>query len=107
MSDLDSNLDPRRWRALFVIALAQLMVVLDASIVNIALPKAAVDLHISPQNYQWTVTAYLLTFGGFLLLGGRIADFVGRRKVFMFGLSGFAEHRNQSPRHHCVAARAV
>ena len=90
MSDLDSNLDPRRWRALFVIALAQLMVVLDASIVNIALPKAALDLHISPQNYQWTVTAYLLTFGGFLLLGGRIADFVGRRKVFMFGLSGFA-----------------
>lgn len=87
--------DPRRWFALFVIAIAQLMVVLDASIVNIALPHAALPkalggLNISEQNYQWAVTAYTLTFGGFLLLGGRIGDYVGRKKIFVIGLAGFA-----------------
>ncbi len=87
--------DPRRWFALVVIAIAQLMVVLDASIVNIALPHAALPkalggLAISKQNYQWAVTAYTLTFGGFLLLGGRIGDYVGRKKVFLIGLAGFA-----------------
>jgi EmrB/QacA subfamily drug resistance transporter len=87
--------DPRRWFALVVIAIAQLMVVLDASIVNIALPHAALPkalggLNISRQNYQWAVTAYTLTFGGFLLLGGRIGDYVGRKKVFVIGLAGFA-----------------
>ena len=82
--------DPRRWFALVVIAIAQLMVVLDASIVNIALPHAAVDLHIIPKNYQWAVTAYTLTFGGFLLLGGRVGDYMGRKKAFMIGLVGFA-----------------
>ncbi|HEV2427667.1 MAG TPA: MFS transporter [Acidimicrobiales bacterium] len=87
--------DPRRWFALVVIAIAQLMVILDASIVNIALPHAALPkalggLGISKQNYQWAVTAYLLNFGGLLLLGGRIGDYVGRKKVFMFGLAGFA-----------------
>lgn len=87
--------DPRRWFALFVIAIAQLMVVLDASIVNIALPHAALPkalggLAILPKNYQWAVTAYTLTFGGFLLLGGRIGDYVGRKKAFLVGLLGFA-----------------
>lgn len=87
--------DPRRWFALVVIAIAQLMVILDASIVNIALPHAALPkamggLGISKQNYQWAVTAYLLTFGGLLLLGGRIGDYVGRKRVFMIGLAGFA-----------------
>ena len=82
--------DPRRWFALFVIALAQLMVILDSSIINIALPHAAVTLHISPKNDQWAVTAYTLTFGGFLLLGGRIGDYLGRKKAFMIGLLGFA-----------------
>jgi MFS family permease len=73
-----------------VIAIAQLMVVLDASIVNIALPHAAIDLNIAPKNYQWAVTAYTLTFGGFLLLGGRIGDYLGRKKAFLIGLLGFA-----------------
>jgi len=85
-----NNLDPRRWRALLVIAIAQLMVVLDASIVNIALPKLQVDLGITAENRQWVVTAYTLAFGGLLLLGGRIADYAGRKKVFMVALIGFA-----------------
>ena len=82
--------DPRRWFALFVIAIAQLMVILDASIVNIALPKAQADLHISTANRQWAITAYTLAFGGLLLLGGRIADYGGRKRVFIIGLVGFA-----------------
>ncbi len=82
--------DPRRWRALVVIAIAQLMVVLDASIVNIALPDAQRALGISYANRQWVVTAYTLAFGGLLLLGGRIADYAGRKRVFIIGLLGFA-----------------
>jgi len=81
--------DPKRWLALMVIAVAQLMVVLDASIVNIALPRAQAALQISDSNRAWVVTAYTLAFGGLLLLGGRIADFVGRKRVFIIGLIGF------------------
>ncbi|MFD0743917.1 MFS transporter [Phytohabitans flavus] len=82
--------DPRRWLALMVIAIAQLMVVLDGTIVNIAMPSAQADLGISDANRQWIVTAYTLAFGGLLLLGGRIADYVGRRRIFLIGLIGFA-----------------
>lgn len=82
--------DPRRWWALVVIAIAQLMVVLDASIVNIALPSMQADLGFSDADRQWVVTAYTLAFGGLLLLGGRIADYQGRKKVFIIGLIGFA-----------------
>ncbi|MFE4262052.1 MFS transporter [Streptomyces sp. NPDC056883] len=82
--------DPRRWWALAVIGLAQLMVVLDATIVNIALPSAQRDLGMSDGNRQWVITAYALAFGGLLLLGGRIADLIGRRRAFVIGLSGFA-----------------
>lgn len=85
-----SSTDPRRWLALAVIAVAQLMVVLDASIVNIALPSAQRDLGITDANRQWMITAYTLAFGGLLLLGGRIADFVGRKRTFIIGLLGFA-----------------
>jgi EmrB/QacA subfamily drug resistance transporter len=85
-----NQLDPNRWRALMVIAIAQLMVVLDASIVNIALPSIQADLGITDANRQWVVTAYTLAFGGLLLLGGRISDFWGRKKAFMAGLLGFA-----------------
>jgi len=81
---------PDRWRTLLVIAVAQLMVVLDSSIVNIAIPSAKADLGISDANQQWVITAYTLAFGSLLLLGGRIADFVGRKKIFMIGLIGFA-----------------
>ncbi len=82
--------DPRRWKALFVIAIAQLMVVLDSSIVNIALPSMQEDLGISDANRQWVITAYTLAFGGLLLLGGRIADYQGRKRMFIIGLAGFA-----------------
>ncbi|WP_030419506.1 MFS transporter [Streptomyces sp. SCSIO 75703] len=82
--------DPRRWWGLVVIALAQLMVVLDATIVQIALPSAQRDLGMSDANRQWVITAYTLAFGGLLLLGGRIADLVGRKRTFVVGLIGFA-----------------
>ncbi|MFG2786883.1 MFS transporter [Streptomyces sp. NPDC048419] len=82
--------DNRRWWALVVIALAQLMVVLDMTIVNIALPSTQADLNMSDGNRQWVITAYTLAFGGLLLLGGRVADLVGRRKTFVIGLLGFA-----------------
>ena len=82
--------DPRRWLALTVVAIAQLMVVLDATIVNIAMPSAQTALHITDANRQWILTAYTLAFGGLLLLGGRIADYVGRKRIFLIGLVGFA-----------------
>ncbi|MGW7053852.1 MFS transporter [Streptomyces sp. NPDC054887] len=82
--------DPNRWKALVFIALAQLMVVLDATIVNIALPSAQHDLGISDANRQWVITAYALAFGGLLLFGGRIADLWGRKRTFTVGLLGFA-----------------
>jgi EmrB/QacA subfamily drug resistance transporter len=82
--------DPRRFRALAVIAIAQLMIVLDASIVTIALPSAQRALGISVANRQWVMTAYTLAFGGLLLLGGRIADYLGRKRMFVISLLGFA-----------------
>ncbi|GAB2835596.1 MFS transporter [Streptomyces daliensis] len=90
MSDSVRQLDPRRWKALAFIAIAQLMVVLDATIVNIALPSAQADLGISDGNRQWVITAYALAFGGLLLFGGRIADLWGRQRTFVTGLVGFA-----------------
>ncbi|MFB7914697.1 MFS transporter [Streptomyces sp. NPDC056061] len=82
--------DPSRWKALAFISLAQLMVVLDATIVNIALPHAQTALGISDANKQWVITAYALAFGGLLLFGGRIADLWGRKRTFVVGLIGFA-----------------
>jgi EmrB/QacA subfamily drug resistance transporter len=82
--------DPRRWITLSVIAVAQLMVVLDATIVNIALPQAQRALHITDADRQWVITAYTLAFGGLLLLGGRIADYWGRKRTFVVGTIGFA-----------------
>ncbi|RFU40047.1 DHA2 family efflux MFS transporter permease subunit [Actinomadura logoneensis] len=82
--------DPRRWWGLGVIALAQLIVVLDMTIVNIALPSAQRDLGLTDGNRQWAVTAYTLAFGGLLLLGGRLGDLFGRKRSFIVGLIGFA-----------------
>ncbi|WP_335979677.1 MULTISPECIES: MFS transporter [Streptomycetaceae] len=79
-----------RWWVLAVIAIAQLMVVLDATVVNIALPSAQEALHFSDGNRQWIVTAYSLSFGSLLLLGGRLADLIGRKIVFLTGVVGFA-----------------
>src|SRR5258707_8768896 len=81
---------PRRLGlALVVIAAAQLMVVLDATIVNVALPHIQDALHFSGSNLEWVVNAYTLAFGGLLLLGGRSGDLMGRRRVFIFGLALF------------------
>src|SRR5580704_3811100 len=81
--------DPRRYWSLAVIALAQLMIVLDASVVIVALPSAQHALHISTADRQWVMSAYTLAFGSLLLLGGRIADYMGRRRMFIVGLLGF------------------
>ena len=73
-----------------MIGVAQLMIVLDGSIVNIALPHAQAALHIGDAQRQWALTAYTLTFGGLLLLGGRVADYLGRKRTFLIGLFGLA-----------------
>src|SRR3954471_8723099 len=80
----------RRWVALLFIGLAQLMLVLDATVVNIALPSLQRDLGISDGDRQWIITAYTLAFGSLLLLGGRIADYTGRKRTFLIALIGFA-----------------
>jgi EmrB/QacA subfamily drug resistance transporter len=79
-----------RWAVLVVVCLAQFMVVLDATIVNVALPSIQTGLHFSNANLQWVVNSYTLMFGGFLLLGGRAADFFGRRRLFLAGVAVFA-----------------
>src|ERR1700675_4236889 len=76
----------RRWLALAVIVTAQFMVVLDVAIVNVALPSIKTDLHFNQENLQWVITAYSILFGGALLLGGRLADLLGRRRLFVVGL---------------------
>ena len=81
--------DRKRWLALAVIVAAQFMVVLDVAIVNVALPSIKTDLHFSESNLQWVITAYSILFGGVLLLGGRLADILGRRKLFIAGIALF------------------
>ncbi len=82
--------DDHRWLVLVVVSIAQLMVVLDSTIVNIALPSAQADLGFADGNRQWIVTAYALAFGSLLLLGGRLGDQIGRKRAFLIGLAGFA-----------------
>jgi len=78
--------DLRRWVALVVVCLGQLMIVLDSTIVNVALPAIQRDLHFTQANLTWIVNAYLITFGSFLLVAGRAGDLVGRKKVFLAGV---------------------
>src|SRR5712691_11308518 len=82
--------NPHRWRILAVVATAFFMTILDVSIVNVALPSISRALHFSRENLQWVITAYSIAFGGFLLLGGRAADLLGRRRVFMVGVALFS-----------------
>jgi len=82
--------DPRRWQALAVVCVAFFMTVLDVSIVNVALPSIARSLHFSATGLQWVITAYAITFGGFLLLGGRTADILGRKRMFLVGVVVFS-----------------
>src|SRR5580692_2891854 len=79
-----------KWVILALLALAQFMVILDIAIVNVALPTISRKLHFAPNDLQWVITAYTLTFGGFLLLGGRASDLFGRRKVFMGAVAAFS-----------------
>jgi EmrB/QacA subfamily drug resistance transporter len=81
--------DPRRWQALALVCVAFFMTVLDVSIVTVALPSIAESLHLTDSTLQWVLTAYAITFGGFLLLGGRTCDLLGRRRMFMIGLALF------------------
>ena len=76
----------RKWLALALLCAVQFMVVLDIAIVNVALPSIQTDLGFSQEGLQWVISAYALAFGGFLLLGGRLADILGRRRLFMAGL---------------------
>ena len=87
---ISSGLGRRRWLILGVIGLAQLMVVLDLTVMNIALPSAQRALDFTTVDRQWVVTAYTLSFGSLLLLGGRLADLLGRKVTFLAGLAGFA-----------------
>jgi EmrB/QacA subfamily drug resistance transporter len=82
--------DPRRWQALALVCVAMFMTVLDVSIVNVALPSIKTSLNVAEDDLQWVITAYTITFGGLLLLGGRAADLLGRRRMFMIGIALFA-----------------
>src|ERR1700690_610688 len=81
--------DRRRWFALVVVCLAQLMIVLDTTIVNVALPSIQRDLHFSQGNLTWVINAFLITFGSLLLLAGRLGDLIGRKRVFLAGVVVF------------------
>ena len=93
----------RRWIALAVLVAAQFMVVLDVAIVNVALPSIKTDLHFSQEGLQWVITAYAIMFGGVLLLGGRLADLLGRRRLFLSGIALFTASSLSSPSHRSCA----
>jgi EmrB/QacA subfamily drug resistance transporter len=87
---LSNRAAPNRWLTLTTVGLAQLMVILDSTVVNIALPRAQIDLGFTNGDRQWVITAYSLAFGSLLLLGGRLSDLIGRKRAFIIGLIGFA-----------------
>ena len=82
--------ETNRWLVLVIVCLAQFMVILDATVVNVALPSIQRDLHFSAGDLQWVINSYTLVFGGFLLLGGRAGDLFGRRRVFLTGVAIFS-----------------
>src|ERR687892_1631300 len=89
-TDIPAQLDPRRWKALALLVTAFFMVILDSAIVVVALPSIDGDLAFSAGDLQWVLSAYLLSFGGLLLLGGRASDLLGRRRMFILGTGLFA-----------------
>src|ERR1700761_6857914 len=89
LEETNSDQDRRRWIVLALIVVAQFMVVLDVAIVNVALPSIKTDLHFSQVSLQWVITAYAILFGGVLMLGGRLSDLLGRRRMFVIGLTLF------------------
>jgi MFS family permease len=90
MSNAPKHAKVYKWWTLAVLSIASLMVVLDATVINIALPRAQEALHFSSANRQWIITAYSLAFGSLLLVGGRLSDLWGRRNALYIGLTGFA-----------------
>jgi len=82
---MEANIQ-KRWLALYILCLGDIMIVLDSTIVNVALPSIRADLGFSQSSLAWVVNAYLLTFGGFLLLGGRLGDLYGQRRLFLIGI---------------------
>src|SRR5437868_4220964 len=88
-ADVRPSPDPRRWWALALISVGQLMLILDVTVVNLALPSLGADLHLGRTALTWAVTAYTLTFGGLMLLGGRLADALGARRTLLTGLAVF------------------
>ncbi len=86
---ITTNPERRRWLVLAVTVAAQFMVIVDVAVVNVALPAIKHDLHFSQESLQWVITAYSILFGGMLLLGGRLADLLGRRRLFMAGVAVF------------------
>src|SRR4249920_2427603 len=89
MTDMVAS-ERRKWLALALLCVTQFVVVLDIAVVNVALPSIQADLGFSQENLQWVISAYALVFGGFLLLGGRAADLLGRRRIFIAGLVIFS-----------------
>jgi EmrB/QacA subfamily drug resistance transporter len=89
VTDVAAEPNPRRWLILAIVGAAFFMTILDVAIVTVAIPSIEKDLSISEQRVQWVLTAYAITFGGFLLLGGRMADLLGRKRIFLFGLTVF------------------
>src|SRR5256714_11071886 len=87
---LGTTANRRRWAALVVLCVGQLMIVLDVTVVNVALPTIQRELHFSQASLAWVVNAYLLTFGGLLLLAGRMGDIVGRKRIFVAGIAAFS-----------------
>src|SRR4030095_15819177 len=87
--EVTSGTRDSRWLALYVLCGGMLMIVLDATIVNVALPSIKTDLHFSQRNLAWVVNAYLIAFGGLLLLAGRLGDLIGQRRIFLIGLAVF------------------
>ena len=101
--------DRRRWIALFVVCLGQLMIILDTTIVNVALPSIQSDLHFSQSSLTWVIDGYLITFGSLLLLAGRLGDLFGRKRIFLIGVAAFVAAsmfvRHRPERTTLVAAR--
>ena len=85
----NSSISSKRWAILALVVVAQFMVILDVAVVNVALPAIESDLGFSQQSLQWVITAYAIVFGGALLLGGRLADLLGRRRIFVAGVAVF------------------
>ena len=103
-----STSETNKWIVLVLVCLAQFMVILDATIVNVALPSIQTDLHLSEANLQWIVNAYTLVFGGFLLLGGRAGDPIGRKRLFLAGTGAYlslARGKTHEDRRDTIAER--